>query len=182
MHTAGDHTRTACPENSTTTSTAITGVYECMCNAGYMDSSAHTICSSAKPCSKSGFCTFEYGGGEGLCLSCEDVPKNNMFGARCCSDSFPQGKIGPGIVGKLSFLSEEIVLACYAACGGTEPGPAGSSCSAATYGSGGGSGSGSGSSYYYPVWSPTRQGSPIVHLASSCISCYNSHTTHTTYG
>ena len=150
MHTAGNQTCTTCPANSTTTSTAITEVNECVCTAGYMDSSAYAICSSAKPC-QSGFCTSEYGGGEGVCFSCEDV-------GGCCSASNP--RFGDSLA-QNGFLSKENVQKCYAACSGTvEPGLPGSSCAAASgAGSGGGSGSGSGSSYYStpsPSSSPSR--------------------------
>jgi hypothetical protein len=148
-----------------------------MCTAGYMNSSAYAICSSAKPCQSGFFCTFEYGGGEGLCLSCGIVPTTYPTGARCCSAAssfFNWGTVEPWV--KDGFLSKENLQKCYAACSGTEPGLPGSSC-----GSGGGSGSGSGyyssPSYYStpsPSSSPSRQGSQIVHLASSY---YNPHTT-----
>jgi hypothetical protein len=164
VHTAGNQTCTACPANSTTTgSTAITGVNGCVCDAGYMDSSAlgYTLCSSAKPCPSGGFCTFEYGGGEGLCLSCENsdvVPRSGTNStAPCCSAA--SSYFSPN-----GFLSGDGVKACYAACRGTEPGPRGSSCKATTSvtrRSGGDNSSGSGSSYnaYY------RQDSQILHLA-----------------
>ncbi len=170
MHTAGNQTCTACPANSTTTTTANTRVNGCLCTAGYMDSSANAICSSAKPCQSGFFCTSEYGGGEGLCLSCGVVP--TVAGARCCSAAssvFDWGTGEPWV--KFWFLSKENVQKCYAACSGTEPGLPGSSCDAAMYGGGSGSGSGSGyysaPSYYstpFPSSSPSRQGSQIVHL------------------
>ncbi len=173
MHTAGSQTCTACPENSTTTSTAITEIYECMCNAGYMDSSAYTICSSAKPCQSGFFCTSEYGGGEGLCLSCGVVP--TVAGARCCSAVSPFFNWGNGEPwAKDGFLSKDNVQKCYAACGGTEPGMPGSNCTAATYDSGSGSGSGSGSTYYSTpspsLSSPSRQGSVacVLILLNMC--------------
>ena len=174
MHTAGNQTCTACPANSTTTSTAATGVNECMCTAGYMDSSAYPICSSAKPCQTGFFCTSEYGGGEGVCFPCDYV-------GGCCSRFDPGFNWGTGEpFVKNGFLSKENVQKCHAACSGfgvVEPGLPGSSCAAVNWaGSGGGSGSGSGYSYSY---SPSRQGSQIVHLASSH---YNPHTTHTKYG
>jgi len=131
-----------------------------LCDAGYMDSSAlgYTLCSSAKPC-PTGFCTFEYGGGEGLCLlSCDVVPRGvTNSTAPCCSAA--SSYFSPN-----GFLSGDGVKACYAACRGTEPGPRGSSCKATTSvtrRSGGDSSSGSGSSYnaYY------RQDSQILHLA-----------------
>jgi hypothetical protein len=128
-----------------------------------MDSSAlgYTLCSSAKPC-PTGFCTFEYGGGEGVCVSCDYVPRlGTNSTAPCCS-----------VLGYNGFLSGDGVKACYAACGGTEPGPRGtwepgpreSSCKATTSvtrRSDGDSSAGSGSSYnaYY------RQDSQILHLA-----------------
>ena len=182
MPYAGNQTCTSCPGNSTTTSTARTMVVECECDAGYMDSSTYTICSSANPCQKSGFCTLEYGGGEGVCFLCEDVSKDGMSGARCCA----------------AFTREQdIVQACFAACGGTEPG---SSCSSCEPGKTGAyrpycvecpvgkynSVYGSSSCLNCPAntytgmsyCSANRQGSQIVHLVSSY---YNPHTTHTTY-
>jgi hypothetical protein len=161
VQTAGNQTCTACPANSTTVSTGITGVNGCVCDAGYMDLSAlgYTLCSSTKPCPSGGFCTFEYGGGEGLCLlSCDVVPRSGTNStAPCCSAA--SSYFSPG-----GFLSGDGVKACYAACSGTEPGPRGSSCKATTSVTrrlGGDSSSGSGSSYnaYY------RQDSQIVHLA-----------------
>ena len=196
MHTAGNETCTACPANSTTTSKAATRVDACMCTAGYMDSSAYPICSSAKPCRSGFFCTSEYGGGEGVCFSCVDV-------GGCCSARNPLFNWGTGDLWvQNALLSKENVQKCHAACSGfgvVEPGLPGSSCAAVNWaGSGGGSGSGSGSSYnYYDPsygsgggsgsgsayssysYSPSRQGSQIVHLVSSH---YNPHTTHTTYG
>jgi hypothetical protein len=144
-----------------------------MCTAGYMDSSKYAICSSQKPCQTGFFCTLEYGGGEGLCLSCGVVP--TVAGARCCSAVSSLFNWGTGEPwAKDGFLSKENLQKCYAACSGTDPGLPGSSCAAATYGSGSGSGSESG--YYStpsPSSSPSRQGSQIVHLASSY---HNPHT------
>ena len=158
MHTAGNQTCTACPANSTTTSTAMTGVNQCVCDAGYMDSSSYAICSSAKPCQSGGFCTYEYGGGEGLCLLCKDVPLGGAnFTVPCCSAA-------SSYYSPAGFLSGDGVKACYAVCGGTDPGPRGSSCTAktsVTRRSGGYNSSGSESSYY----SYYRQGSQISRLA-----------------
>ena len=109
----------------------MTGVNQCVCDAGYMDSSSYAICSSAKPCQSGFFCTSEYGGGEGLCLSCGVVP--TVAGARCCSavSSFFNWFTGEPWA-KAGFLSKENVQKCYASCGGTVPGLPGSSCTAAS--------------------------------------------------
>ena len=119
MNTAGNKNCIPCTENATTLKVASTSDDACVCNAGYMDTSQETICSSENPCAPNNFCSFEFGT-SGVCMRC--------LGTCCSGRSFFIGNEANGAY----LSSQEGVQACYATCGGAQPGPPRSNCGSAT--------------------------------------------------
>jgi hypothetical protein len=119
VNAAGNKNCILCTDNATTLIVASTSEDACVCSAGFMDTSQETICFSGNPCAPNNFCSFEFGT-FGVCMMCPGT---------CCS--------GPstyfGNASNSAYLSsQEGVQACYAACGGTQPGPPSSNCGSAT--------------------------------------------------
>ncbi len=120
MNTAGNKNCIPCNENATTLQVASASEDACLCSAGYMDISQETICSSENPCAPNNFCSFEFGT-SGVCMMCPGT---------CCSG--PSTYFGNTANGGAYLSSQEGVQACYAACGGAQPGPPISNCGLAT--------------------------------------------------